>query len=127
MTVYLTLKKALTLLHSAYFFADPKKRKSKWIGNNSWNCTAIKLRYSEKDTKIWKNLPHCFDVLLCNFKKSGRFFFSNFVAFSQYLNFMTLNVTSKRIWPHCILLTFLLIRKKGSPNEWRDIYGRKVQ
>ena len=44
-----------------------------------------KLRYCEKATKIWNNLPNCFDTGMI---------VSNFVAFSQYLNF-TINYSLK--------------------------------
>ena len=50
---------------------------------------ALKVRYSEKATKIWK-IFHFVLTLICNFKNSGIFFFSNFEAFSQYLNFKDL-------------------------------------
>ena len=51
----------------------------------------VKFRYSEKATKIWKNLLLCFDFtthILMWFEKKWEIF-SNFVAFSQYLNFMS--------------------------------------
>ena len=47
--------------------------------------SVLKFRYSEKATKCRKNLP-IFLTLLGNVKYDGRFF-SNFVAFSEYLNF----------------------------------------
>ena len=46
--------------------------------------------FSEKTTNIWKNLPLVLTnqlIYLVNIKTRGRFF-SNFVAFSQCLNFM---------------------------------------
>ena len=45
----------------------------------------LKFRYCEKATKFEKKFPMCFDIN-SNVKTSGRFF-SNSVAFSQYLNF----------------------------------------
>ena len=44
-----------------------------------------KFRYSEKAQKKLKNLQLCFDVTKQFIKNVG--VFSNFVAFSQYLNF----------------------------------------
>ena len=42
------------------------------------NCkqkdAAVKFRYSEKVTKIWKNLPFCFDITKWFWKKVGDFF-----------------------------------------------------
>ena len=52
------------------------------------NCPMVKFRYPETATKIWKN-SSLFLTLLRNFKNSGSFF-SNFVALSQYLNFIFL-------------------------------------
>ena len=45
--------------------------------------------YSEKATKIWKNLLSNFIwcYLLSKFKPVRRFFFQNYGAFSEYLNF----------------------------------------
>ena len=56
--------------------------------NPPWICPLyhlLKFRYSEKAPKIWKN-PTFFLTLLSNFKKMWKIF-SNFAAFSQYLNF----------------------------------------
>ena len=51
------------------------------------SSSKVKLRHSEKATKFEKNSPTCFDVTVyLNVKTSGRFF-SNFVAFSENLNF----------------------------------------
>ena len=53
-----------------------------------WNCCELKLRYSEKATKIWE-ISQFFDVIYYNKcqKDYRRFIFSNFVAFSEYLSF----------------------------------------
>ena len=46
-----------------------------------WKCRRLKLRYYEKATKIWKNLPPVLTKLR-SVKTSGRFF-QIFVAFSE--------------------------------------------
>ena len=45
----------------------------------------VKFRFSEKVTKIWKNLTLVLTIL--SKRQNRREIFSNFVAFSQYLNF----------------------------------------
>ena len=44
----------------------------------------MKLKFSEKATKICRKLHHCFDIYLVTSKIRG-FCFSNFVAFSEYM------------------------------------------
>ena len=44
----------------------------------------LKFGYSEKATKVWKNLP-IFWHYYCQFQQYGRFF-KHFVVFSEYLN-----------------------------------------
>ena len=46
----------------------------------------IKFGLSEKDTKIWTNLPHALDIYLVNVQ-STRKIFSNFLCFSWSPNF----------------------------------------
>ena len=46
----------------------------------------VKFRYSEKSTKMWKKNSFAM-TLLCNFFLR-REIFSNFAAFSQYMNFI---------------------------------------
>ena len=58
----------------------------------------IKSSHSEKVTKIWNNPPLCFNTTEYLNSKQGGIYFLNFVAFSQYLNF---------IWP-CHFLRFKL-------------------
>ena len=55
------------------------------------SCLRVKFRFSEKATKFFKNLPLVLMLLGkngCFVATSGRFF-SNFVAFSQCLDFTT--------------------------------------
>ena len=56
----------------------------KWININiCWWSLQLKSSFSEKGTKIWKNLP----LVLTLLSKTGGRFFSNFAAFSKCLNF----------------------------------------
>ena len=61
------------------------------LQNNTSTSWRSSSSFSEKATKIWKNLPLVLTLLSKNngfVKTSGRFF-SNFVAFSQCLDFTT--------------------------------------
>ena len=55
------------------------------LGLSEAEATLIKFRFSEKATQIWKNIP-LVQLVSKTVKLSG-IFFSNFVAFLQYLNF----------------------------------------
>ena len=59
-------------------------------------CFPLKFRYSEKASKVWNNLPLSFDVYLSNFQTKWEIF-SNYVAFSQYLNFITVLMFHKEV------------------------------
>ena len=77
-----------------HFRCNQIDKKDLWIISSNCNgiknqCEFIKVQVFWKGYKNWKKSPTCFDVTEENVKKSERFF-SNFVAFSQYLNFMTL-------------------------------------
>ena len=61
------------------------------------------MSFSEKAAKIWRNLPLTLDVN----KLLWWEMFSNFVAFSEYMNFTKLNATLGTVWPHCVNMCIL--------------------
>ena len=66
--------------------------------------------YSEKSTKIWKNITISFDVILQVQKKLGFFCLNFFLAFSEYVNF---NVSVLYSWSSNYLCTFPVIANES--------------
>ena len=76
----------------------------------------IKFRFSEKATKIWKNLP----LILMSLSKRQEMWeiFSNYSAFLQYLNFN--NAEFQFIpWSHEVISQKIYFHKRFWPVEFK--------
>ena len=70
---------------SKYIFLGFQSCKNQILDVFFRQIAEVKFEYSGKATQNWKNRPLCSDVISDNILD----IVSNFVAFSQYLNFMT--------------------------------------
>ena len=73
----------------------------------------LMFRFSEKATKISKNLPHVLALLSSKHQNKSIIFLSNFVAFSQYFNFH--NFSQKYKCSNFSLWFFIDLKIKGRP------------
>ena len=71
-------------------FFSRKLISHKWHNLDVWKlCNSpVKFRYSEKTTKIWKNLPLCFDI-------------TKYIIFKKVEDFFTFLWSSQNIWTLC--------------------------
>ena len=82
----------------------------------------LKFRNFEEATKTWKNLPIYLTLHTSNVEKIG-FFFQNFVAFSEYLNFTSkwgvsiLEFVLKFLKPYCFICEFRIIQYLTEKNK----------